>query len=63
MTIEPLSSYRPPGRRWGSVLGPEADGLRVFAPSGHPFRFPAWTVDRLLQAWIVRRGIYGGVRR
>ncbi|WP_028653854.1 NAD(P)/FAD-dependent oxidoreductase [Nocardioides sp. J54] len=60
---EPLSSYRPPGRRWGSVLGPEADGLRVFAPSGHPFRFPAWTVDRLLQAWIVRRGIYGGVRR
>lgn len=58
----PLASYRPRGRRWGSVLGPEPDGLRVFAPSGHPFRFPAWSVDRVLQPWIVRRGIYGGVR-
>ncbi len=59
----PLASYRGREWRWGSVLGPEADGLRVFAPSGHPFRFPAWSVDRVLQPWIVRRGIYGGVRR
>ncbi|HWJ10589.1 MAG TPA: FAD-dependent oxidoreductase [Nocardioides sp.] len=59
----PLASYRGRDRRWGSVLGPEADGLRVFAPSGHPFRFPAWSVDRVLQPWIVRRGIYKGVRR
>lgn len=59
----PLASYRGRERRWGSVLGPESDGLRVFAPSGHPFRFPAWSVDRVLQPWIVRRGIYGGVRR
>lgn len=59
----PLASYTGRERRWGSVLGPEADGLRVFAPSGHPFRFPAWSVDRVLQPWIVRRGIYGGVRR
>lgn len=59
----PLASYRGRDRRWGSVLGPEADGLRVFAPSGHPFRFPSWSVDRVLQPWIVRRGIYGGVRR
>jgi len=59
----PLASYRGRDRRWGSVLGPEVDGLRVFAPSGHPFRFPAWSVDRVLQPWIVRRGIYGGVRR
>lgn len=59
----PLASYRGRERRWGSVLGPEADGLRVFTPSGRPFRFPAWSVDRVLQPWIVRRGIYGGVRR
>ncbi|HWI42155.1 MAG TPA: FAD-dependent oxidoreductase [Nocardioides sp.] len=58
----PLASFRAPGRRWGSALGPEEDGLRVFAPSGHGFRFPAWSVDRVLQPWIVRRGIYGGVR-
>jgi NADH dehydrogenase FAD-containing subunit len=58
----PLREFTPPRRRWGSVLGPEADGLRVFAPSGHPFRFPAWSVRRVLQPWIVRRGIYRGVR-
>lgn len=58
----PLREFTPPRRRWGSVLGPEADGLRVFAPSGHPFRFPAWSVRQVLQPWIVRRGIYRGVR-
>ncbi|MFT4199809.1 FAD-dependent oxidoreductase [Gordonia sp. (in: high G+C Gram-positive bacteria)] len=57
-----MRDYRPPRSRWGSVLGVEPDGLRVFAPSGRPFRFPAWTVHSLLQPWIVRRGIYGGVR-
>jgi hypothetical protein len=44
------------------VLGPQADGLQVFAPSGHPFRFPAWSVRHVLNPWIVRRGIYRGVR-
>lgn len=57
-----LRDYRPPRHRWGSVLGVEPDGLRVFAPNGRPFRFPAWTVDTVLQPWIVRRGMYGGVR-
>ncbi|MGN6605550.1 MAG: FAD-dependent oxidoreductase [Jatrophihabitans sp.] len=58
-----LREYRPPRRRWGSVLGAQADGLVVFAPNGRGFRFPAWTIDTVLQPWIVRRGIYGGVRR
>lgn len=57
-----LRSFRPPRSRWGSVVGPQDDGLQVFAPSGRPFRFPAWSVSRVLQPWIVRRGIYGGVR-
>ncbi len=59
----PLRSYRPPRRRWGSVLGFQPDGLRVFTPSGRSFRFPHWSIDTILQPWIVRRGIYGGVRR
>jgi len=58
----PLQAYRPPGRRWGSVLGVQADGLEVFAPGGQAFRFPAWSIDRVLQPWIVRWGIYGGGR-
>jgi NADH dehydrogenase FAD-containing subunit len=58
----PLSSYRAPRRRWGSVLGIQPDGLEVFAPSGHAFRFPAWSIDSVLMPWIVRWGIYRGVR-
>lgn len=58
----PLRTYRAPARRWGSVLGVQPDGLEVFAPNGRAFRFPAWSIDRVLQPWIVRRGIYGGVR-
>ena len=58
----PLKAYVAPRNRWGSVLGVEPDGLRVFTPTGRPFRFPAWSVRSVLQPWIVRRGIYGGIR-
>lgn len=58
----PLRTYRPPRYRWGSVLGVQPDGLEVFAPSGHAFRFPAWSIDRVLQPWIIKRGIYHGIR-
>ena len=57
-----LGDFRAPRSRWGSVLGVEPDGLRVFAPTGQPFRIPAWSVRRILQPWIVRRGIYRGIR-
>jgi NADH dehydrogenase FAD-containing subunit len=60
---KPLRDYRPPRRRWGSVLGFQPDGLLVFTPTGRSFRFPRWSIDTVLQPWIVRRGIYGGVRR
>src|SRR5258705_601539 len=58
----PLRRYQPPKRRWGSVLGPQRDGLEVFAPNGRAFRFPAWSFDRVLMPLIVRWGIYRGVR-
>lgn len=60
---EPLADYRAPRGRWGSVLGVQANGLEVFAPNGKAFRFPSWSIETVLQPWIVRRGIYGGVRR
>ena len=44
------------------MLGIQPDGLEVFAPNGSAYRFPAWSIDRVLMPWIVRRGIYGGVR-
>lgn len=57
-----MRRYRPPRRRWGSVLGPQPDGLDVFAPNGRPFHFPGWSIDRVLRPWIIGWGIYHGVR-
>lgn len=54
--------FRPPPRRWGSVLGPQPDGLEVFAPNGRALRIPDRVVQRVVQPWIVRRGIYRGIR-
>jgi apoptosis-inducing factor 2 len=58
----PLRSYRAPKGRWGSVIGIQRDGLEVFAPNGLAFRFPAWSFESVLMPWVVRRGIYRGVR-
>ncbi len=58
----PLRDYRPRRGRWGSVVGVQANGLEVFAPGGQSFRFPAWSIRRVLNGLIVRRGIYRGVR-
>jgi len=57
-----LRAYRAPHRRWGSVLGIQADGLEVFLPTGYAFRFPSWSVERVVMPWIVRWGMYRGVR-
>jgi NADH dehydrogenase FAD-containing subunit len=57
-----LRAFRAPTRRWGSVLGIQADGLEVFLPTGHVFRLPSWSVDRVVMPWIVRWGMYRGVR-
>lgn len=62
LTGRRMRDYRAPSARWGSVLGVQRDGLEVFAPTGRAFRFPAWAIDSVLQPWIVRRGIYRGVR-
>jgi apoptosis-inducing factor 2 len=59
---QPLRPFRPASRRWGSVLGIQPDGLEVFAPNGKPFRFPAWSFERILMSLIVRRGFYRGIR-
>ncbi|BBY00753.1 FAD-dependent oxidoreductase [Mycobacterium seoulense] len=57
-----LGAYRAPTRRWGSLVGIQPDGLEVFLPTGHAFRFPSWSVERVVMPWIVRWGMYRGVR-
>jgi len=60
---ENMKRYEPPAWRWGSILGVQKSGLRVFQPSGNSFRFPRWSVRRLLFPIAVRRAIYKGVRK
>jgi apoptosis-inducing factor 2 len=60
---KPLTSFKPPQWRWGSVLGLQPDGLQVFAPNGRAFREPSWFVTRVQQPMIVELGIYKGMRR
>jgi hypothetical protein len=53
----------PPGtsHRWGSILGVQPDGLRVFDSRGRSFRMPRWFVDRVLFPLVLRRGISRGI--
>jgi hypothetical protein len=43
-------------------VGIQANGLEVFLPTGQAFRLPAWSVHRLVMPWVVRWGMYRGVR-
>jgi len=58
----PLKEWTPPRRRWGSVTGLQPDGLTVYAPNGRPFRIPRLPAVHVVQAWIVNRGYYRGIR-
>ena len=60
---KPLKAFKPPRSRWGSVFGPQHDGLQVFAPNGRVFRVPHWFVQHVQTPLIVDRGIYKGLRR
>ena len=57
-----MKKYRASPYRWGSILGLQLDGLRVFFPSGGNLRFPRWFVDKVLFPFVVRRQMYKGVR-
>jgi len=57
-----MRTYRTPGRRWGSLVGEQANGLEVFLPTGQAFRLPSWSVKRLVMPYVVRWGMYRGVR-
>ena len=60
-TGRPLRGYRPPRRRWGSVLGVQPDGS-VFSPPAARSASRRGPSTRP-GPWLVRRGIYRGIRR
>lgn len=61
-TMPGLKPFRPAPHRWGSILGIQDDGLRIFSPKGSPFRVSPWWVEHLLFPLFVRRMIYRGLR-
>lgn len=58
-----MKQYTPPPYRWGSIMGVQQDGLRVFRPGGGSFRLPRWAVERLVLPIAVAKVIYRGIRR
>jgi NADH dehydrogenase FAD-containing subunit len=58
-----MKRFEAPAYRWGSILGVQEDGLRVFQPNGGSFRFPLWAVRTLLFPIAVAKFIYKGIRR
>jgi len=60
---EKMKPFKPPAHRWGSILGIQNDGLRLFTPKGGTVRIGPWTVKNLLYPLAVDRMIYKGIRR
>ena len=58
-----MKRYEATPYRWGSILGVQKNGMRVFQPNGGSFRFPRWAVERLLFPIAVGKVIYKGIRR
>ena len=59
---ERMTRFAAPPHRWGSILGPQKDGLTVYLPDGGKSRIARWYVRWILYPFKVRREIYGGVR-
>ena len=55
--------YKPPPNRWGSIVGPQADGLTLHQHTGKRVRLSRWLVDNILLPTVVQRMIYRGVDR
>jgi len=58
-----MKPFKPPEHRWGSVLGIQNEGLRIFTPKGTPVRISPWWVKNALYPLAVDRMIYKGIRR
>lgn len=58
-----MKTYKAPENRWGSILGVQENGLEVYQAGGGSFRFPAWTINRILFPFFVRKMIYKGFKK
>ena len=60
---EKARAYEAPEHRWGSIIGPQENGMTVYQPNGKWSRVPNWAVQPILIDVITKGVIYGGIRR
>lgn len=58
---ERMRRFVPTTHRWGSVLGVQDEGMRVFAPNGFGVRLARLFAERFLFPIVVHRFIYKGL--
>ncbi|MGC6511830.1 MAG: NAD(P)/FAD-dependent oxidoreductase [Parvibaculales bacterium] len=58
-----MKKFKPPGVKWGSILGLQNDGLTIYSPKGKPFRLSRRFTQGFLLPVIVWRVIYRGIRK
>jgi len=58
-----MKKFRAPQNRWGSVLGIQKEGMRIFTPKGSNVRVRPWAVQNILFPVFVHRLIYRGIKK
>lgn len=56
-----MKVFKAPKHRWGSVLGVQKNGMRIFTPQGVGVLVSPWWVKKLLFPFFVRKMIYKGI--
>lgn len=57
-----MKRFRAPRHRWGSVIGIQKEGMRIFTPKGGNVKIRPWSVKNILFPVFVHRLIYKGIR-
>lgn len=58
-----LKSFSAPKYRWGSILGIQPEGMRVYAQNGSDFLVRKWLLEKVLQPFVVQKVLFRGVRK
>ena len=58
-----LASFKAPRYRWGSILGIQPKGMRIYSQTGRIFQLKRWFTIKILFPMIVHKFIYKGIRK
>lgn len=58
-----LKSFSAPEYRWGSILGIQPEGMRIYERNGSVVLIKKWLFEKVVFPFIVQKLIYRGVRK